>query len=537
MSKLVINKYSVDKKELSVIFTFLCWLIVGFIVCFIGINNIFAASYNADNFTAQIYDNVNGTLTAKETTKETSGTPYYYSYDVGYTAYSSGGAWGVSSPIPLLANHTYSMTVDPMVIGCGFTILSLINRLGVGTSLGNAVTSYQNNTNVNEKVSQAVSNSRYLQYVFTPTINASYIVFPYSTTSSCSGRESQLTNIVIEDLGESGVSQEQINTSLNNQTNEINNSIQNSTNTITGEINDMENAIIDSNKETQEVIKDQFNSCRPSVNLFSFNNYSQPQADTTIEIINSNKGIVKLITNSKYHFVYVFINGLEKNTNYTFNGKFINSNENMKNLWFSVADNPTTTTLYNNSYSSGTDVTFNTGNATAIIVYLYASGSVEGPNEATWYDIQLQKGDKSTTFEPYGEEICSNKIDETNDKLNDLNSSLNDSNINGSLGDAGSFFDNFTTTDHGGLSGIITAPLVAINQMLNTSCNPMTTTFKGKELSLPCGYEFWNKMGPIQDFINLVLGGLLCYQIIIKLYKLIEKIKNPEDDRLEVMDL
>lgn len=126
---------------------------------------------------------------------------------------------------------------------------------------------------------------------------------------------------------------------------------------------------------------------------------------------------------------------------------------------------------------------------------------------------------------------------QTNQELGDLNDKLEDTDIQGSLDGAGGFFGNFSSPDHGGLSGIITAPLTAINQMLNTTCNPMTATFKGKDLSLPCGYEFWDRLGAIQDFINVVLGGMLCYRIIIKLYKLIEKIKNPEDDRLEVMDL
>lgn len=126
---------------------------------------------------------------------------------------------------------------------------------------------------------------------------------------------------------------------------------------------------------------------------------------------------------------------------------------------------------------------------------------------------------------------------QTNEELGNLNDKIEDTDIQGSLDGAGGFFGSFSSPDHGGLSGIITAPLTAINQMLNTTCNPMTATFKGKDLSLPCGYDFWDRLGAIQDFINVVLGGMLCYRIIIKLYKLIEKIKNPEDDRLEVMDL
>lgn len=137
---------------------------------------------------------------------------------------------------------------------------------------------------------------------------------------------------------------------------------------------------------------------------------------------------------------------------------------------------------------------------------------------------------------------CSNKIDKTNDKLDstndkldDLNSSINDGDIDNNSGK--SFFDSFSSSDHGGISGIITAPLVAIKKMLDKNCSPLTATYKGKEISLPCGYEFWAKMPAIKEFINLTLGGLLCYNIIRKLYHLIENMKNPDDDRVEVMKL
>ena len=139
-------------------------------------------------------------------------------------------------------------------------------------------------------------------------------------------------------------------------------------------------------------------------------------------------------------------------------------------------------------------------------------------------------------------EYCSNKIDKTNDKLDstndkldDLNSSITDGDIDNNSGK--SFFDSFSSSDHGGISGIITAPLVAIKKMLDKNCSPLTATYKGKEISLPCGYEFWAKMPAIKEFINLTLGGLLCYNIIRKLYHLIENMKNPDDDRVEVMKL
>lgn len=120
---------------------------------------------------------------------------------------------------------------------------------------------------------------------------------------------------------------------------------------------------------------------------------------------------------------------------------------------------------------------------------------------------------------------------------NQLNDNLTNDNIEGATDSAGSFFDNFTDNDNGGISGIVTAPLVAINAMLNGTCSPLTTTFKGKEISLQCGTQLWSRLSGLKDFLNVVLGGLLCYRICIKLFKLIQNMKNPDNDRVEVMDL
>lgn len=103
--------------------------------------------------------------------------------------------------------------------------------------------------------------------------------------------------------------------------------------------------------------------------------------------------------------------------------------------------------------------------------------------------------------------------------------------------DASNFFNNFTDSDNGGLSGIITSPLVAVNRMLDNQCTPLTAIYKGKTISLSCGTEFWSKATGIKEFLNLVEGGLLCYLIIRKLYLLVQDLKNPDNDRVEVMKL
>lgn len=126
------------------------------------------------------------------------------------------------------------------------------------------------------------------------------------------------------------------------------------------------------------------------------------------------------------------------------------------------------------------------------------------------------------------------KLDDTNKSINNLDNTLKDDDIDTSS--ATDFFDNFNDNTHG-LSGVISAPLNAIYSMLNNQCTPLSATWKGKTISFQCGYSFWQRLTGFQTFLNVALDGLLCYRILAKLFKLIEKLKNPNDDRVEVMDL
>lgn len=132
----------------------------------------------------------------------------------------------------------------------------------------------------------------------------------------------------------------------------------------------------------------------------------------------------------------------------------------------------------------------------------------------------------------------------TNDKLDDLknnqnktNDTLNNDNVDEANSKANDFFNNFSDTDHNGISGIVKAPLVAFNSMLSNTCSPLTATYQGKEISLPCGDEFWSKLSALKTFINLTYGGILCYLIAVKLFKLVNNLKNPNNDKVEVMNL
>lgn len=171
---------------------------------------------------------------------------------------------------------------------------------------------------------------------------------------------------------------------------------------------------------------------------------------------------------------------------------------------------------------------------------LYIRLQVSSKSEVDFTKLMLAKGNVSSFIE-YGKQSCSNKLDDmndkqqkTNDKLDDLNSSLKNSDVDTN----GSFFSNFTSRDHG-ISGIITAPLRAINK-LTSACQPVTFSVLDEPIELPCGDTlFWNKEG-VQSFRliwNILVGGPILFLLLKKLFKVVESLKNPDDDRIEVMDL
>ena len=127
------------------------------------------------------------------------------------------------------------------------------------------------------------------------------------------------------------------------------------------------------------------------------------------------------------------------------------------------------------------------------------------------------------------------KIIKGQEKIDDT---LKDSDTTEAEGKISGFFNDFTDNNHG-LSAIITAPLNAVNAMLSTTCVAPTATYKGSSFSFPCGSILWEQEGAddLKTFINLIYGGLICYGILKSLFKDVNDLKNPDTDKVEVMDL
>lgn len=133
----------------------------------------------------------------------------------------------------------------------------------------------------------------------------------------------------------------------------------------------------------------------------------------------------------------------------------------------------------------------------------------------------------------------SSGINATNGKLDDINGSLNNSDTTEATNDANNFFNNFTTDLHG-LTGIITAPLNAINSLTNKTCSPLVLPlpFVDKDLTLPCMRSIYDEhFGAFMTLYDTITFGIVSYWVCVRIFSFVKDFKNPEHDEIEVVDL
>lgn len=427
-------------------FIFIC-------ICFFLTNKyiVKADTYSSKDFTAQLYDNYGPTLSAVTTNNTGS---YWTGHIPTMVANSAGSAWGVSSPIPLLANHTYTLSLNPGSY-IGNIVLSTFNRIGVGSTMADAKASYENG-GVTVNYSKALGNG-YLQYAFTPSSAGSFIIIPFATDSSGNDVRFDLYNVIIEDLGSGGVSQSDINNSLNNQTNIIQNSI-----------NDMENSINDN-------IKDNFNICRNSYNELSLSDTSFTENGLTFTIKDNIiyiKGTSTAWTQSLYIPIQKTID-----TTYTITSYLSGTTGGLSpKLSYSVGSDYFYPSLFG-SYTVP-------ANAHLIQAYFIIENGVTV--DAT-IKLQLEKGTTSHSWELPGKEVCKNRLDGVQDSVNDVNDTLKDDNIDTSKT---TIEDKSADASNSPISSLLTLPLKLLNNIhtgLSGTCSALNLgSLLGTDLVLPC---------------------------------------------------
>lgn len=192
---------------------------------------------------------------------------------------------------------------------------------------------------------------------------------------------------------------------------------------------------------------------------------------------------------------------------------------------------------YNKNYISCPIINASGLNLKSLIV-AYRVYYVEGGNNYFRFGLGLKmngwSNDAYTT-----QQAIENQTQQQEQQHNETMSYFSDTNMTETNSTATSFFDNFSDTDHGGLSSIITAPLTVINSMLSNTCVAPSATWKGATITLPCGNMFWDRPGAsdLRNLLNVFYGGFVCYYAIRRLFLLIEGMKDPTHDNIEVAEL
>lgn len=127
----------------------------------------------------------------------------------------------------------------------------------------------------------------------------------------------------------------------------------------------------------------------------------------------------------------------------------------------------------------------------------------------------------------------------TNDKLDDLNDAIKDDDVSGSKDKFEGYFNDIEDNDYG-LSNIITIPLDFIKNLLGHSCTPFTfeLPFVEKNVTLPCIkpiYQHW--FGPFFLLWQTITTGMIAYSVIINIWATVEGLKDPQNDKIEVLRL
>ena len=293
-----------------------------------------------------------------------------------------------------------------------------------------------------------------------------------------------------------------------------------------------QNIINNQNSNTQEIkdtINDNLQSCRDSLNLLDYNSFNF----TGTKYINPEFITLTNNTGSTVGGMSYIATGRLPSGTYT----FINYSSSTGSIFvmFNASD-------YSHVVTIGNHYTFNYDGSS----YLrFLTGNLNN-GDSRIYKLSLVKGNMVLPYEQYGKQLCSNKIDNLNDSINNTNQSIQD--LNDTISDdtidttsSDSFFGNFNNNTHG-LTGIVTLPLTTIQGLSNSSCSPLSLTIpfisSNNNLQLPCLTPIYqSNFGTFFTLYQTILFGFVSYYVCINIFRMVKDFKDPNKDKIEVMDL
>lgn len=127
----------------------------------------------------------------------------------------------------------------------------------------------------------------------------------------------------------------------------------------------------------------------------------------------------------------------------------------------------------------------------------------------------------------------------TTNAVNGLNNSVNNTDTSGSENFLTSIINDPAFQDNTGINGIIQLPLAMISSLSN-QCSPIDLhiPFLNVDTQLPCISSLINsKMPSVANILRIAVNGFVLYRIFVDIVGLIKSARNPDEDRLDVLEL
>ena len=123
--------------------------------------------------------------------------------------------------------------------------------------------------------------------------------------------------------------------------------------------------------------------------------------------------------------------------------------------------------------------------------------------------------------------------------VNNMNSNMTSTNTSGSESFLTDIINDPAFQDNTGINGIIQLPLAMVSSLSN-SCESVNLhiPFLNVDTQLPCIRQtIYNKMPGVANLIFIAVNGFVLYRILIDIVGLIKSARNPDEDRLDVLEL
>lgn len=136
-------------------------------------------------------------------------------------------------------------------------------------------------------------------------------------------------------------------------------------------------------------------------------------------------------------------------------------------------------------------------------------------------------------------ESTKNNTNDIKNNTKETNDLIKNTDTTESKNSASAFFSDFSRNSHG-LTGIVTAPLRLIESFTTASCSPITfqLPFVNNWVTLPCMRSIYEThFGVFFTLYQLITTGVICYGVCINLYSKLRQLENPNNDRIEVLQL